>query len=222
MSERPVILDFCEFRFACKEFDPEKKIPNDVFRNILEAGRLSPSSFGFEPWKFVIVQDMKIREEIRTVSWGAQTQLPSASHFLLMLARKADGMAPWGEYLQETIMRKVQHMPEELCKARGEKFESFLKDDFEIWDNERARFEWAARQCYLSLANMMIAAASMEIDTSPIEGFHKEKLETLLANKNLLDRENYGIACMLAFGYRVQGPKRPKTRRPLEDIVSWV
>lgn len=67
------------------ESKPAKKISGDDFAFLLEVGRLSPSSFGFEPWKFVILQDQAIRQRLLPVAWGAQRQLPTASHFVTQM-----------------------------------------------------------------------------------------------------------------------------------------
>jgi nitroreductase len=83
------ILEAYRYRHACKEFDPNRLIDDADFEFILETGRLSPSSFGFEPWKFLVVQNMQLREKLRVVSWGAQKQLPTASHYLVVLVRSA-------------------------------------------------------------------------------------------------------------------------------------
>jgi nitroreductase len=64
------IIEAFQFRHATKKFDPNKRISDDDFKTILEAGRLSPSSVGYEPWKFVVVQNKELREKLREVSWG--------------------------------------------------------------------------------------------------------------------------------------------------------
>ena len=81
------ILDAFNFRHATKRFDASKKIEDSDFNTILEAGRLSPSSLGLEPWKFVVIQNSEIRNKLKEISWGAQGQLDTASHFVLLLAR---------------------------------------------------------------------------------------------------------------------------------------
>ena len=216
------IIGALNFRFACKTFDSSRKISDSDFQTILEAGRLSPSSFGFEPWKFLVAQRPELREALRSVSWGAQAQAPTASHFLILLARQPIAVLPTSEYLQKTIMEETQKLPTDLREARTEKYAAFLEDDFALAGNERACFEWACRQTYIALSNMMTAAATLGIDSCPIEGFHKEKLETLLAEKGFLDRKIFGVACMAAFGYRAEPPHRAKTRRPIEQIVQWI
>ena len=138
---------------------PAKKSVKKDFQTILEAGRLAPSSFGFEPWKYIVVQDMALREEIRAVTWGAQTQLPTASHVVLFLARKPEAMCPDSSYIQNTIMRETQKLPPEIIAARTEKYRTFLENDFALSHNPRAGFEWAARQSHIALSFMMMAAA---------------------------------------------------------------
>ena len=91
MISQKAILSAFQFRHACKAFDPEKKISEADFNMILESGRLSPSSFGFEPWKFFVIQNADLREKLRKVSWGAQTQLPTASHYVAIMCYR-DGM----------------------------------------------------------------------------------------------------------------------------------
>ena len=208
------------FRHACKEFNPTRKVSAEDFNTILESGRLSPSSLGFEPWQFLVLQNMELREKLRAVTWGGQGQLPTASHVVMLLARKPQAMTPDCEYIRTTIMEETQHLPEDMAKARAAKYCDFLQNDFAYADNERARFEWAARQCYIVLGNMMTTAALLGIDSCPMEGFQKDAVETILAEYDLLDPATYGAACMVGFGYRVKEP-RPKTRRTQEQVVRW-
>src|SRR3954452_10982441 len=85
------IMEAFHFRHACKEFDPMHKISEEDFKFILETGRLSPSSFGYEPWKFVVIQNAALREKLKPVSGGATGQLPTASHIVVILARREEG-----------------------------------------------------------------------------------------------------------------------------------
>jgi nitroreductase len=217
MKER--VLNAFYFRHACKEFDPDKKISEDDFAFILEAGRLSPSSFGFEPWKFVILQNQTIRQRLLPVSWGAQRQLPTASHFVILLSRTKEGLAADSAHIQH-MMRVIQKLPEEVTKGKEARYRNFLTNDFKLMENERLMFEWGARQTYIALANMMTAAALIGIDSCPIEGFDKEAVERILREEGILE-DGFGVACMAAFGYRAREP-RAKTRQPMEDITAWI
>jgi nitroreductase len=214
------ILEAYRFRHACKEFDAGRMISEEDFRFILETGRLSPSSFGFEPWKFVILQNKELREKLLPVTWGAQKTLPTASHFVLMLTRTRQGLAPDSEHIQ-SIMRNVQELPEEVAERKASMYRIFLESDFNLWNDERLVFEWASRQTYIALGNMMTAAAQIGIDSCPIEGFVKEQAEQVLEDAGILDRSDFGLSCMVAFGYRIREP-RDKTRRPLDQVAEWV
>jgi len=206
------------FRHACKQFDPQRRIPVEHFDAILEAGRLSPSSFGFEPWRFLVLQDASLRTALVEVAWGARTQLPGASHVLAILARKD---LRWdGVYLGEH-MRQVKGLDEAAIAARRERVRSFQQQDFRLLDHPEGLFEWACRQSYIALANMMTAAALLGIDSCPIEGFNRRDAELLLARHNLLERQVWGLSVMVAFGYRLKDAS-PKTRWPKEAIVQWV
>lgn len=217
MIDTSTLLDAFAFRHACKNFDPERRIPDDDFHAILECGRLSPSSFGFEPWRFVVVQDRALREKLRAVSWGAQGQFPSASHVVAILARR-DDMLPGSDYT-ENFMRTVQKMSEEGIARRHRFYPQFHATDFRL-DTPRAVFDWACHQAYIALANMMTGAALLGIDSCPIEGFNREQAEAVLGEAGLLENGRFGLAVMVAFGYRVN-PQPPKTRQTLEEVVRW-
>lgn len=218
MIDKQAILDAFNFRHACKTFDPTRRIADDDFHFILECGRLSPSSFGFEPWRFLVVQDMALREKLRAVSWGAQGQFPTASHVIVYLARKED-MQPGSDYT-ENFMREVQKLSIEGIARRHIFYPQFHHSDFRL-DTPRAVFDWACHQTYIALANMMTAAALIGIDSCPIEGFNRENAEAVLDEAGLLEGGRFGLAVMAAFGYRAY-PQPTKTRQPLDAVVRWV
>jgi len=221
MDIKKEILSAYKFRHACKTFDPTKKIASDDFNFILETGRLSPSSFGFEPWKFLIIQNKELREKLKEFAWGAQGQLETSSHFLILLARKAIDMDPKSEYIKN-LSSKVHKLPKEVVELRTNYYAAFQKNDFDLSD-DRKLFDWATKQVYLPLANMMTAAAQIGIDSCPIEGFDRVKLETFLHHENIIDTNHFGVAVMVAFGYRVDDSEiKEKTRQDLTDIVEWI
>lgn len=219
MATKEEILAAFKFRHACKQFDPEKKIADQDFDFILETGRLSPSSFGFEPWRFVVIQNPELREKLKEVTWGAQGQLPTASHFLAILCRKGD-MCFDSAYIDH-FMRKVQKLPDEVVERKRGRYQKFQESDFNLLENPRAMFDWACKQAYIALGNMMTAAAMIGIDSCPIEGFDVKNAEAVLAEAGVLDIEKFGLAVMVAFGYRIN-PQPVKTRQAMEEIVVWV
>lgn len=219
-AKKQEILEAFQFRHATKEFDPEKKISDEDFEFILETGRLSPSSFGFEPWRFVVIQDPELREQLKPVSWGAQKQLPTASHYVVMLARTAEDMMYDSEYI-EHMKKDVKNLPKEAYDAISGFYKTFLESDFKLLGNDRAMVDWAAKQVYIALGNMMTAAAQIGIDSCPIEGFDQEKVQAILEKEGVLKGGNFEVAVMVGFGYRVNEP-RPKVRQDMSDVVKWI
>jgi len=216
---KETIIEAFNYRHACKEFDPEKKISDPDFEFILNAGRLSPSSFGFEPWKFLVVQNQDLREKLKAHAWGGKKQIPTASHLLVIVARKGFFMKYDSQYMKD-FMKNVKQMPQDAISARLKYIETFQRNDFKLLESERAIFDWACRQTYISLANMMTAAAMVGIDSCPMEGFQADKINAVLQQELGVDNQKFGIACMVAFGYRKSEPPA-KTRQSLEEIVTW-
>jgi nitroreductase len=218
MISKAEILEAFKSRHACKVFDKDKKISVADMQLILETARLSPSSFGFEPWHFVVVQDAELRTKLKESAWGATAKLDTASHFVVGLTMKASSTKFDSVYIQN-FMREVQKLPPNVVEQKGKMFEAFQKSDFDLTD-DRKLFDWASKQCYIPFANMMTVAAMIGIDSCPMEGFNKEVTERILREDMGVDTEKYGISYMVAFGYRVNEPNA-KTRRNLDEIVSY-
>lgn len=219
MLDQQTILDAFHFRHACKEFDPAKKIPEDDFRLILETGRLSPSSFGYEPWQFLVIQDPALRDKLASVTWGARKQLPTCSHYVAILVRKG-GMRYDGDHVRH-MMHDVYRFPPERIEQRTAVYRKFQESDFRLLESERALFDWGCKQAYIALGNMMTAAALVGIDSCPVEGYDQAEAEAVLAGAGVLDTGEWGLAVMVAFGYRVN-PQSAKTRQDLADVTRWV
>ncbi|UNY98284.1 NAD(P)H-dependent oxidoreductase [Zhouia spongiae] len=218
MIEKEKILEAYNFRHACKLFDTDKKIGDADMNFILKTAQLSPSSFGFEPWHFIVVQDKDLRTKLKENAWGATAKLDTASHFIVCLTMKPSLVRYDSPYIQN-FMREVQDLPENVVAGKGTAYEAFQKSDFDLSD-DRKLFDWASKQCYIPLANMMTTAAMIGIDSCPIEGFNQETSNKILKEDLRIDTDTYGISYMVAFGYRVNEP-RSKTRRNFNDIISY-
>ena len=199
-----------QFRHACKLFDEEKKIPQEILHYILEAGRTSPSSFGMEPWKFLVVRNDALKAKLRPLCWN-QPQITTCSDLVVILAA-IESVRPQSGIPQQRFARRP--LSQAQIDAYIERYSTFLADTF---SSDEKTFCWSARQTYIALANMMTAAAYEKIDSCPIEGFEKEKVEALLE----IDTTKYQVAVMVAFGYRVN-PQGPQLRLPLEEVVSFI
>jgi len=213
------IINAFNYRHATKEFDSTKKVAEEDINFILKTANLSPSSFGFEPWHFVVVQDKELRELLKPVAWGAPAKLDTASHFILGLSMKAP-MTKWDSDYIMHMMKDVKQFPEDVITMYTDFYKKFQESDFNL-DTDKKLFDWATKQTYIALGNMMTAAALQGIDSCPIEGFDEEKTEAVLRDKFDIDTDKYGLSFMLAFGYRKEDPPHAKTRRNLEDIVTW-
>lgn len=220
------ILDAFQSRHATKVFDSSKKISDSEFNTILETGRLSPSSFGMEPWQLLVIQSPEKRELFREFSWGANGatngtagQLGTASHFCLFLAHTGETMEHHSDYLQRH-MKEVKEFPSDVIGFINDAYQKFQEHDFHI-QGDRQISDWSARQAYIALGNMMTSAALLGIDSCPIEGFEIDKTQAVLEEHFGIDSKLYRPAVMVAFGYRTDGPAFPKTRRSMEEVVQW-
>ena len=172
ISKKDIINAF-QFRHATKEFDSTKKITDEDINFILETAHLSPSSFGFEPWHFIVVQNKELRELLKPVAWGAPLKLDTASHFVLGLSMKAP-MTKWDTDYIMSMMKDVKQFPDDVIEMYSKFYREFQERDFNL-DSDKKLFDWASKQTYIALGNMMTAAALTGIDSCPIEGFHQDK-----------------------------------------------
>ena len=152
----------------------------------MEAARLSPSSMGLEPWKFLLINNEKIKARLKPVAWGAQASLAGASHFVIILARKPLDLTYNSAYV-EYIMNDIQHFEEPLRGERKNKLKDFQENDLKIAADDHLFFDWSVRQTYISLANMLTAAAMLGVDSTPMEGFNYAAVEKILEEENVLD-----------------------------------
>ncbi|HJE02493.1 MAG TPA: NAD(P)H-dependent oxidoreductase [Aliarcobacter thereius] len=203
-------MEAMDFRHACKAFDDTKKISDETINYILEAGRKSPSSFGQEPWKFLVITNQELKQKLRPACWN-QVQITSCSHLVIILAKIKDVKAESSEVLRKFNRRRL---PKEAVEAYVKKYANHLKDDFV---SDKTTFAWSARQTYIALGNMMTAAAVKGVDSCPIEGFEKDKLEELLN----LDKTKYQVSVVLPFGYRINEQSK-QLREEFKDIVEFI
>lgn len=199
-----------DFRHACKVFDDTKKIDDDAMKYILESGRKSPSSFGMEAWKFLVITNEALKETLKPLCWN-QAQITSCSHLVVVLAGIDSVKVQSGE-VEKRFKRR--QMSQENLDFYMSIYANHLKD---ILSSDENIYAWTAKQCYIALSNMMTAAAFIEIDSCPIEGFEKEKVETVLG----LDTSKYQVAALLPFGYRLN-EQSEQLRLPFEDVVSYI
>ncbi len=205
MSE---FLKAMAFRHACKTFDTAKQIPQEEFESMLEVARLSPSSFGMEPWRLIIVRRPELRKALKSACWN-QNQITECSE-LVIFTTDNDTVRSDAPYVRKMFERRG--LPKEAVDTYLGVYKNYLEP---IECDEVLLENWTAKQCYIALANMMTYAATLQIDSCPIEGFDKESVEAIL------DLEyGHSVAVMCAFGYRVN-PQSEQKRLEMKHIVEY-
>ncbi|MCE4956399.1 NAD(P)H-dependent oxidoreductase [Macrococcoides caseolyticum] len=216
-SLKDEILKAHHFRHATRVYN-EKKISDEDMAFILEVARLSPSSVGLEPWRFVVLENENIKQQISTVAWGAKKQLASSSHFVLVIARK--DVQYDSDYFYNHF--KSRQPDNDKLNRMIEIYKEFQTDHIEVTGNARALFDWSSKQTYIALANMMTAAALIGIDSCPIEGFDYQKVNAILSESGIIDSNVEGISVMVSFGYRYYEPRTDKIRKDASEVIQWV
>lgn len=201
-------LEAMAFRHACKHFDTTKTIPTEEFEALLEVIRTSPSSFGMEPWRVLVIENPKVRQALKSSCWN-QAQITQASE-LLVFTTDNDAVRSDSPYVRKMFARRG--LPNEAVEAYMGVYATYLSS---IEEDEVLLENWTAKQCYIALGNAMTFAATLKIDSCPIEGFDKEGVEAILDLPY-----GHSVAVMCAFGYRVN-PQSPQMRLPLKDMVEY-
>lgn len=215
--DNKAVLDVLHYRASTRSYDATKKIPAEDFKTILEAGRLSPSSVGSEPWQFLVIQSPELRQKLKPFSWGMATTIETASHIVAILAKKN---ARFDSPFFADIMDRRGFTGEAREKAFA-KYRQFQVEDMAIADSEQALFDWASKQTYIALGNMMTTATLLGADSCAIEGFNYAKANQVLAEEGLFDPNEWGVSVMITFGYRDKEIK-PKSRKAFDDVVKFI
>lgn len=201
------VLDALNFRYATKQFDAARKIDAETWAALEQSLVLTPSSFGLQPWKFLIVTDAAVREQLIEHSWG-QRQVAEASHLIVMTVRTQVDEA----YLDRFIARnaEVRGLPgESLAGYRG-----MMAGSLGMMTKD-----WAAKQAYIALGQFMLAAALVGVDTCPMEGFVAAKYDEILG----LGAQGLTTAVLCPAGYRAAGDKYAslaKVRWNAADVIE--
>jgi nitroreductase len=207
------LLAALRWRYATKSFDSTKKIPASTWEAIEESLVLTPSSFGLQPWKFLVIQDPGVRGNLLGESWR-QLQVTEASHYVVLTARTdldASDIDAWMERMGE-----VQASPvETLASYRG------VIAGFAQAMSHEARHAWNVRQAYIALGQLMASAAVLGVDACPMEGISAAGYDQVLG----LAGSGYATVVACALGYRAAGDKYaaiPKARFERARIIRHI
>jgi nitroreductase len=208
------LLTQLNWRYAVKEFDPTRKIPPEDWATLEEALILTASSWGLQPWAFVVITDEKTREELFPATWN-QRQILDCSHYVVFAVKTK----MTEEHIDRHIARTVEVRGGTIEKLQG--YREVMIDDVVTGERGAQSREWAARQVYLALGNFIASAAMLGIDTCPMEGFQPDQYD------KILDLGSKGLASVVccAAGYRSPDDKyatRKKVRFPREQVIHIV
>jgi nitroreductase len=204
-----------EWRYATKVFDATEKIPAETWATLERALVLSPSSFGLQPYKFLVITDATLRARLMPATWG-QKQVVECSHYVVFTTRTSLE----AEHIDAFIQRiaEVRGITAESLKSYRDMMNGSL-----IAGGTLSKMipEWAARQAYIALGNLMTSAALLGVDACPIEGFEPDKYDDLLGLKG----SGFASSVCCALGYRGAGDKYatlPKVRLPEAQLIQHI
>lgn len=202
------------WRYAVRGFDPAKKVSDENLKTILESGRLAPSSFGMEPWHFVVVENEEVRKKLRAAGYD-QPKITDASH-LVVIAYRTDGEK---NICNELIERTVRIQNQDASALAGLK--QMLDGAITGQAHAGTLDAWMKAQAYIPFGMMIETAALLGVDAGPMEGFSADQVDEILG----LKAKNLHSTTMLALGYRSSddtSATRPKVRRSFEEVVEFV
>lgn len=205
------LLAQLNWRYATKAFDRAKKISAQDWAALERALILTPTSYGFQPYRFVVVTDQATKEKFVPHSWK-QKQPADCSHFVVFAAKESVNEADVDHYLARTAEVRG------TTTASLDFFKKMLMGDIVMGPRGREQFEWATRQTYIALGNFMTAAALVGIDTCPMEGIDPVKYDEILG----LPGKGFRTVVACAAGYRATNDKYaavPKVRFPATELI---
>ncbi len=201
------------WRYACKKFDPTKKIREADLKILTESLRLAASSYGLQPWKFIIVQNPEIRKQLFEVSWR-QSPVTEASHFIVLAYKEKVDEA----YIDKHLAQSAKIHGTELASMTG--YKNVMMGDLVNGPRSHVINWWAQRQAYIAMGSFLTTAALMEIDTLPMEGLVAESYDQVLGLENTGFKTVAAIAC----GYRAADDKyqhSKKVRFDEKEVIEY-
>ena len=203
------VLKQLNWRYATKKFDPSRRISEEDWSTLEQSLVLTPSSFGLQPWRFIVITDPEIKSQLKPISWG-QHQVTDGSHVVVFAIRKN---------LPESHIDKFVARTAEVRGATLEALAGFRKMMVGALHGGKMDLDhWAALQVYIALGQFMATAAMMGIDTCPMEGIEPAKYDALLG----LQEQGYATSVACVAGYRAGDDKYavlPKVRFNADDVI---
>ena len=208
-----VVLGQLQWRYATKRFDPTKKIAPELWQKLEDAVALSPSSFGLQPWKLIVVTDPTVRAKLKEAAWN-QPQISDASHLVVFAVKTGMGVADAERLVKRTA--EVRGLPVESLEGMknmiGGPFTRLTVPQID---------DWMSRQVYIALGVFLTSAAMIGVDACPMEGFETDKFDAILG----LSAQGYASRVLATAGYRSSDDKyatTPKVRYAANEVFEHV
>lgn len=208
------LIEKLNWRYAVKKFDNTKKISDSDWAALEQALLLTPSSYGLQPWKFLVVQNASLRKKLTPHSWN-QTQVEDCSHYVVLAAKEKVDSA----WVQKYISRIAEVRGVDESSLKG--YHDMMLGDVVNGPRSQVAKEWASKQVYIALGNLMTAAAMLNIDACPMEGIDPAKYDEILD----LNGSGYITLVSCALGYRSNQDRSAsykKVRFKTEDVVKYL
>jgi len=191
MKMQELVKTALNWRYAVKKFDPQKKISAGDWALLKESLRLTPSSYGLQPWKFIVVENPELRKQLREVSWN-QSQVTDCSHYVVMAFKEKLDV----EFIRKNMdkIAQVRGIPVETLEG----FEKAIVSDLVNGPRSLGIEAWAQRQVYIAMGFLLETAALLEVDSTPMEGLDPAAYDTLLNLKG----SGWKTVAAVALGYR--------------------
>jgi nitroreductase len=206
------LIEHLRWRYATREFDAEKKIPTEIWGALEESLRLAPSSFGLQPWKFLVVADPAIREKLKAISWE-QDKVMTASHLVVFAVKKQN--------TPEDVDAFIADLAETRGLPAGSPALASRREGILEYSAQGSALEWNARQAYIALGTFLTSAALLGVDTCAIEGMEPERYDEILG----LASQNLATVVACVAGYRAQDDRHallPKVRFKKERVIQYL
>ncbi len=207
------IIENLNWRYATKKFDPNKKISAEDLQTLLEVLRLSPSSYGLQPYKILVVNDPDTREKLQEKSWN-QTQITDASHLLVLCSYIDINESHVDLHIDNTA--KTREV--DLSLLLG--YSDFMKANIQNLALED-KSTWNMKQVYLALGFLLQACAQLKIDATPMEGFESVEYDKILGLKD----QNLHATVVVPIGYRADDDNyqfNKKVRKSNEELITFI
>jgi nitroreductase len=208
----PSLLQALNWRYATKAFDPAQPIDAATWEALEQSLVLTASSYGLQPWRFLVITDPAIRNQLRPHSWN-QAQITDCSHLVVLLSKRTITGGDADRLITATAERRG------LESSALVGYRQMIQVD--LIDGPRSGMieDWAARQVYIALGNLLTSAALLGVDTCPIEGFSPLEYDRILG----LEGDDYRSCVVCACGHRSADDKYAslaKVRYPAADLIT--